>query len=79
MRSVLLLTLCVSIAIMPGCSTSRSANLRNECSAGSRVACEELSHAQTSEYQEQNEAGLEQSRPLLPSAATAVPPGNHFP
>jgi hypothetical protein len=73
-----LLLLCLSVAIMAGCSETRTANLQDQCSAGSKTACEELAHAQTSTYQQQTESGLQQSRPMIPTPATAVPPANHL-
>ena len=77
----MLVLLCLSLAVMPGCSRTQTQTsaLQDRCSAGSAAACEELARVQQSSYAEQEDSALRQSRPMIPTPASAVPPANHFP
>jgi hypothetical protein len=78
MKSILALV-CLSIPIMIGCSQSQTSVLQEQCSAGSKEACEELARMQRQSYAEQPGAELQKTQPMVPSPATAAPAGRHAP
>jgi hypothetical protein len=77
----MLVLVCLSIPILIGCSQTQTqtAALQEQCSAGSQAACQELARTQRPSYEEQTQSDLQKSRPMIPSPATAVPPGRHGP
>jgi len=75
----ILAAVAISALIMIGCSQSQTSTLQEQCSAGSKEACEELAHEQQRSYAEQPQTELQTSQPAIPSPASAVPPGHHLP
>jgi hypothetical protein len=77
----MLVLVCLSILVMIGCSQTQTqtATLQEQCSAGSKAACEELARTQQPSYEEQPQSGLQESQPTIPSPATATPPARHAP
>jgi hypothetical protein len=75
MKHILVLC-CLILPILSGCASGQTPQLREQCSAGDQVACQELARVS---YREQSDSTLQKSRPAIPSPVAAVPPGNHLP
>src|SRR5579875_775094 len=79
MRNIVAL-LCLSMALLIGCSQTQTSALQGQCSAGDAAACEELARAQRSSYQEQPaSSAVDKTRPVIPSPSSAIPPPRHLP